>query len=1309
MVVRRTLLALALATIATPALATPGLTVVRDQSPSTAVSATIADLARPAMRVFTDRDGLPENAAMSLARGRDGALWVGTQDGLAHFDGRSWTVHNLPRRERSNFVRSVLAASDGSVWVGRENGGLARLWRGEWSAFEALAGTPIARVDALLETSDGGVWVGTQGAGIGRNLAGTWRVFDERDGLPSPHVRALAASREGGVLVGTTRGLSRVVGDRVTVVPLPFDGTISALLETTDARGVLTLWVGTANHGLYRRVGGAWSHLDRRSGLLGEEIMVLAESVSPGGDRVVWVGSDGGLVRLENGRFVPLFAARELPSTTVYSLLASADDGPTREVWAGFDGGLARLTMSGWSSIGAGEGLPASSVFAIAESRDSAGDGVWLGTRGAGIVHVADGRVRTFGRNEGLGADTVFALHETTRDDGKRALLIGLQGGGLQERVGDEVRTLRSPGTVRQLREARGDDGRREIIAATGGQGVWVFRGDEVRVLDQTAGLPTNQIFCTESSRGRDGARVLWVGMQGGGLARIDDRATTVFDTRNSDLPNDSVLSLHVSHLADGRQILWAGTEGGGIAWLPLWKSDARFSVIGVDTTPSLPNDTVYQVLEDARGRLYAFTNKGVARLSPRDDGGDPGRYAVDTFTTEDGLPGNEFNGGSGFVDSRGRIWAGGVSGVAIFDPASEVDAPPPPALRVISALRLDTGLPLTAGSALAHDDSSVGFRWAMPTLFRGDERRYRTELIGLDRGPSPWTADEKREYTALRDGSYELRVWARDHRGREAPPVTMAFSVRPAPWRSPLAWASYSAALSLLIYAAYRLRLRTLTRRNEALEATVLARTAELADKVRALAEEERRARAAEEEARAASRAKSVFLSTMSHELRTPLNAILGFAQLLGRDRDVSREQQGRVDVIQKSGEHLLGLINDVLSMAKIEAGKITIEAAPFDLAGTITATYAILRGRAEEKAIALNVELDSPLPHAVLGDEGKLRQILVNLVGNAIKFTDRGSVRLRARWADGVATIEVVDTGKGIAPDELARLFDAFSQSESGRRAREGTGLGLAISRSFARKMGGDITAESEVARGSTFRLEIALPEAAALAEDVRGPIRGLAAGQGEVRVLVVDDADAGRAVLRALLESVGFSVSEAANGKDAIRLHDETKPQATFLDMHLGDLDGDEVARAIRARESAAGARSALLALSASAFDDERDALLSAGCDAFLTKPFRADDVLDALARHAGVRYVRDDDPLPSSRREDASPDRLSRLPTHVRDSLLRAVVAGDVGASRHATDLVALHDAGLGAALRAMVDAFQLEEIESRIRSTPGPPA
>jgi signal transduction histidine kinase/CheY-like chemotaxis protein len=731
--------------------------------------------------------------------------------------------------------------------------------------------------------------------------------------------------------------------------------------------------------------------------------------------------------------------------------------------------------------------------------------------------------------------------------------------------------------------------------------------------------------------------------------------------------------------------------------------------VLGVASTPALPNDTLYQVLEDSRGRIYAFTNKGVARLTPQGDGGDPGLYAVDTFTTEDGLPGNEFNGGAGAVDERGRLWAGSVSGVAAFDPSAEVELPPLPALALTSALRLDDGARFGAGAALAHDESSVAFGWTLPTLFRGDERRYRTELVGLDRGPGPWSVDEKREYTTLREGTYELRVWGRDHRGRESGPVALPFSVRAAPWRTALAWTSYWAALAAVVYAAYRLRLRALTRRNEVLEATVLARTSELADKVQALAEEERRARAAEEEARAASRAKSVFLSTMSHELRTPLNAILGFAQLLGRDRGASREQQGRVDVIQKSGEHLLGLINDVLSMAKIEAGKITVDEVPFALAGTLGATHAMMRGRADEKAVALACEIDGALPAAVSGDEGKLRQILVNLVGNAIKFTEQGRVVVRARWADGVATIDVTDTGKGISRDELARLFDAFSQSESGRRAREGTGLGLAISRAFARKMGGDVSAESEPGRGSTFRVVIPLPAVVAEVADARPPVRGLAEGQGEIRVLVVDDADGGRAVLRALLESIGFAVVEAANGRDAIRVHEEQRPHATFLDMHLGDVDGDEVARAIRAREATWGVRSAVLALSASAFDEERDALLSAGCDAFLTKPFRADDVLDALARHARVRYVRDDDAPPSSREDDATPGRLAALPDDVRAALLRAVVAGDVGASRGATELVAARDPGLGAALRAMVDAFQLEEIEARLRATSGPSA
>jgi CheY-like chemotaxis protein/anti-sigma regulatory factor (Ser/Thr protein kinase) len=387
---------------------------------------------------------------------------------------------------------------------------------------------------------------------------------------------------------------------------------------------------------------------------------------------------------------------------------------------------------------------------------------------------------------------------------------------------------------------------------------------------------------------------------------------------------------------------------------------------------------------------------------------------------------------------------------------------------------------------------------------------------------------------------------------------------------------------------------------------------------------------RESEQRALAASHAKSAFLANMSHELRTPLNGVLGFAQLLARRKQRDAEDREGLEIIMKSGEHLLGLINDVLSLSKIEAGRVTLEQEALDLVTLVHDVENVLRVRAEEKNLRLVCELDRDrLPRAVIGDQGKLRQIVLNLAGNAVKFTTAGSVAIRVTWNDGRTRIEVEDTGPGISAAELPRLFEPFSQTDSGQRTKEGTGLGLALSRDLARLMNGDITVTSTAGRGSQFTVEVALPEAAA--ETVAEPkdrrrVASLAPGQPAVRVLVVDDAALNRTVLTRLLAAVGFDVRAAAGGEEALALWESWEPHFIWMDKRMPGIDGLEVTRRIRAREASEGRkRVPIIALSASALEHERADILAAGCDDFVAKPFRESMIFTRMREHLGIEYA------------------------------------------------------------------------------------
>ena len=448
------------------------------------------------------------------------------------------------------------------------------------------------------------------------------------------------------------------------------------------------------------------------------------------------------------------------------------------------------------------------------------------------------------------------------------------------------------------------------------------------------------------------------------------------------------------------------------------------------------------------------------------------------------------------------------------------------------------------------------------------------------------------------------------------------------------------------------------------------------------------------------ASRAKSAFVASMSHELRTPLNAILGFVQLMERRHGRELEDREHLAVISRSGEHLLRLINEVLSLAKIESGSMSLARSDFDLRALLVSVDEMLRPRVVAKSLSFAMQIDAALPASVHGDEGKLQQILLNLLANAVKFTETGAVALRAFWHDGRARFEVEDTGPGLRPEEIGALFAAFSQTEAGRRRQEGTGLGLALSRSFARLMDGDVTVTSEPGRGSTFRVEIALPAAtASVGAAARSRrVKSLEAGDGSRRILVADDDAGSRMLLSRLLSAVGFEVRAVANGAEAVAAWREWQPELIWMDMNMPVLDGPSATRAIREAEASGGLpRTPILALSASAFEHEREAVLTVGCDGFLAKPFRENAIFEELETRLGVRYVYEQ-PGEAVPAERLTRERLESIPRPWRERFKKAVADTDTArALALAGELEAL-DAPLADELRAWLRAYRLDELD-----------
>ncbi|MCB9102032.1 MAG: response regulator, partial [Anaerolineales bacterium] len=505
-----------------------------------------------------------------------------------------------------------------------------------------------------------------------------------------------------------------------------------------------------------------------------------------------------------------------------------------------------------------------------------------------------------------------------------------------------------------------------------------------------------------------------------------------------------------------------------------------------------------------------------------------------------------------------------------------------------------------------------------------------------------------------------------------------------------------------------------------------------------------------AKEAAEAANRAKSAFLANMSHELRTPLNAILGFSQLMQRDPNVTADQRENLETIGRSGEHLLALINDVLELSKIEAGQMKLQLDSFDLYYLLSGLEEMFRLRAANKGLSLLFDCASEVPQYVCADQSKLRQVLINLLSNAVKFTGEGGVILRVRskpygvgrkqkeenrpallpTAHAYLHFEVKDTGVGIATAEMDVIFDAFVQTSSGRQSKGGTGLGLSISREYVQIMGGDLEFTSKVGRGSCFQFEIPVERVEALPAHTKPSdacLARLELGQPVYRLLVVEDEETNRKLLVKFLKSLGrpvdpsgkfvepilpgFEVREATNGQEAIRIWQSWQPHLIWMDMRMPVMDGYEATRRIKTLPSKQ--ETIIIALTASAFEENRLEMLAEGCDGFVRKPFREMDIVDTLVKQLSVRFVYQEleggRSIPATANDETSGPNVSDLvidlqavPDELLTKLNDAAIRLDSELVNLVIDEIRIHEEAVANALAALVTDFKFDEIIAAVQ-------
>jgi signal transduction histidine kinase/CheY-like chemotaxis protein len=510
-----------------------------------------------------------------------------------------------------------------------------------------------------------------------------------------------------------------------------------------------------------------------------------------------------------------------------------------------------------------------------------------------------------------------------------------------------------------------------------------------------------------------------------------------------------------------------------------------------------------------------------------------------------------------------------------------------------------------------------------------------------------------------------------------------------------------------MLLVGGFRWRVSAVEARRRELEIEVQKRTEELETANKELEAANNQALEARNAAETANQAKSIFLANMSHELRTPLNAILGFSGMLARAQNATADQKERLNIINRSGQHLLSMINDVLDLSKIEAGRVELREHTFDLVALIEETGAMIQARTREKELFFELEAEMIGDRYLRADLGKLRQILINLLANAVKFTDEGGVTLRCATEpipDETErcriVIEVEDTGPGIDPARQAKIFEPFVQ-EIDLPERKGTGLGLSICKKFAELMDGSITVESQVGRGSLFRVR--LPAEIAAASDVKTSddghprVIGLTPGQPSRRILIVEDNRENRLLLGSLLREVGFEIREARNGKEGIDLFEQWQPDFIWMDMRMPVVDGYEATR--RIRSLAGGEMVKIVALTASTFKEQHPDILAAGCDDAVYKPFRVHEIFETMARLLDIAYLREEkgeQAIPPEKMQ-LNAEMLTDLPGELLQKLRQATLALNREAALEVIAQIADQAPEVAAGFKKLVDNYQLAEL------------
>ena len=1223
-------------------------------------------------------DGLAQESVLAIVQDNDGFMWLGSQTGLSRFDGYKVIVYRNvigdARTLVNNWVRVLHLDRQGRLWIGTD-GGLDR-YEPSTRSFTHFTPKEAARrgngnrhIRAIVDDGKDGLWLAT-GDGLehfdmATGLFKAWHHQEKApDSLASDQVNALALDERGRLWIGMNTGLDSIVASAGMTVFTHLHGGVSGAAVNVllaDRRG--TLWVGGLAGLASRAIDGSGT----------PQLHGVGEGIAPGeitallreADGTLWAGSrDDGVYRRDATH--PQFENFAHHITDPHSLADDRVSALYRDrvgtFWVGtWYAGVSRVDLGGGGfarlvrQVDSVRSLADNKVHAIA---DAGAGQLWLGTNnGLSRYDPARGAIETF-RHDPANPDSLGDLAVTAlARDHQGMLWIGGRNGITQ--FDPRSRQFRH---VALAADTEGNAVRSLLVDRAGI--LWVSTRGGLHRLDpgtlavtsyrhdpaKSTSLADNTVRpLLEDRQGR-----LWVGTFDG--LDLLDRASGRFRHFRND-PNDpgSISHDEVHHLLEDRKgNLWVGTAVG--LNRVLVGSDGTVRFARYTTRDGLADDAVAAMLEDVDGRLWISSSSGLTRFEP-----DTGHWR--TYGASDGTIEGAYFDGAAWVAADGTLYFGGFNGVTAFNPRDIHDNLVPPRavitgfqifnepIEVVKPQLLSGPIESASAITLGAADSVFALEFSALHYAAPQRNRFAYKLEGFDQD---WvsTGANKRfaTYTNLDPGRYVFKVRAANKDGIWSDnPATLAITILPPYYKT--WWFRLGIALLAAggFYWSMRARVDRLRRQKDRLERQVSARTREiemqnrqlerqtlelvaqerkvrrntdqLAQANQALQENEERLSLAKEKAEDATRQKSAFLANMSHEMRTPLAGVIGMLGFALKDARLAGGTREQILRGQANATLLLALINDLLDFSKIEAGKLTVENIDFDLPATIDQVVTLFGEQAAERSVGFDVRMDENLPPFVVGDPTRLRQVLVNLVGNAFKFTRSGSVSLRiernaadqVRVPSFVASVNMVrftvhDTGIGIAQEALTRLFGKFEQADSTTTRRYGgTGLGLAICRQLVELMGGEIGVQSLEGIGSTFTFVLPLPDGAAppvLATPQRQ------AHSHRIAVLCAEDFATNQIIVRTMLEEMGHEVDIAENGAVAVAACARKRYDLVLMDGRMPELDGASATRLIRAGGPAGAAVRdpgvMIVALTANASDEDRARYLAAGMDAFLAKP-------------------------------------------------------------------------------------------------------